>query len=66
MQLSNLSSKIAFAEKKATENYTKLLSRYPKNIRVLRDYARFLDEVVSDEKLAQKVSVTKYLSPYHF
>lgn len=54
LQLSNLSSKIAFAEKKATENYTKLLARYPKNIRVLRDYARFLDEVVSDEKLAQK------------
>jgi hypothetical protein len=56
MQLSTLSSKIAFAEKKASENYTKLLTRYPKNIRVLRDYARFLDEVASDEKLAHQVS----------
>lgn len=52
MQLSTLSSKIAFAEKKASESYAKLLQRYPKNIRVLRDYARFLDEVSSDEKMA--------------
>lgn len=54
-ELSELTNKIAMAEKRAMEQYTKLLSNHSKNVRVLRDYARFLDEVVLDESAAAEV-----------
>lgn len=70
--LSALSGKIARAEKSAMENYHKLIQKYPKNItyelaniifmfilifhRVLRDYARFVEEILRDDKTAHVVS----------
>lgn len=62
MQLSVLSSKIALAEKKATEQYARLLSNHPKNVSVLRDYAKFLDEVILDERAAYEISFSFFLS----
>lgn len=59
MQLSVLSGKIAYAEKKAAEHYSKLLTNHPKNVRTLRDYAKFLDEVVQDESGAHEISLLK-------
>lgn len=54
-ELSQLSAKIATSETKASEHYDQLLSRYPNNVRGLRDYARFVDEMLNDNKTAQKI-----------
>lgn len=55
MDLSSLSSKIAEAEKRTAEQYTKLLESHPKNVRLLRDYARFLEEIASNERGAYEM-----------
>lgn len=55
MQLSLLSSKIAMAQKKADEHYTKLLKAHPKNVAVLRDYAKYLEEIALDERGASEI-----------
>lgn len=53
--LSEISGKIATSEMKAGEAYDKLLSHYPNNVRGLRDFARFVDEILSDSKTAHKI-----------
>eukprot|EP01133_Synstelium_polycarpum_P016985 gene16985-20213_t len=47
-RLSDLSGKIANSETKASEQYERLLGLNPNSVRVLRDYAQFVDEVVKD------------------
>lgn len=55
MELSALATKIATAERKTAEYYNTLLAIYPKNFRVLREYARFLEEIVRDDKAAREM-----------
>lgn len=55
LELSDLSSNIATAQKKASDTYLKLIHHHPRNIRILRDYARFLDEIVNDEHSAHEM-----------
>ncbi|EGG16512.1 hypothetical protein DFA_09050 [Cavenderia fasciculata] len=54
-QLSTLSGKIATTETKATEQYERLLGLNPNSVRVIRDYAQFVEEVVRDRDFAFKL-----------
>eukprot|EP01133_Synstelium_polycarpum_P002896 gene2896-3326_t len=55
-RLSSLSSKIASAERKASEQYERLVSLNPSSVRVLRDYSHFLEEVVRDSDMAFRLA----------
>ncbi|EGG21914.1 hypothetical protein DFA_01800 [Cavenderia fasciculata] len=72
--LSTLSGKIATSETRATEQYERLLGLNPNSVRVIRDYAQFVEEVVRDRdhsfKLAKKAdtiedNMSKSLSIEH-
>ncbi|KAK9830511.1 hypothetical protein WJX72_012148 [[Myrmecia] bisecta] len=43
------------SEKRAYQTYQDVLERYPKSIKLLRSYARFLEEVKNDPHAAQRV-----------
>ncbi|KAK9807619.1 hypothetical protein WJX72_004477 [[Myrmecia] bisecta] len=47
---------IEASEKRAYQTYQDVLERYPKSIKLLRSYARFLEEVKNDPHAAQRVN----------
>ncbi|EFA78491.1 HAT repeat-containing protein [Heterostelium album PN500] len=54
-RLSQLSGKIADTETKATDQYERLLSLNPSSVRVIRDYAQFIEEIVKDKDRAVRL-----------
>ncbi|CAG9461681.1 unnamed protein product [Pedinophyceae sp. YPF-701] len=45
-------ARVEKAETRADANYRAMMERYPRNVKVLRSYARFLDEVQGNPQLA--------------
>eukprot|EP01112_Ceratiomyxa_fruticulosa_P015959 TRINITY_DN4782_c0_g1_i3.p1 TRINITY_DN4782_c0_g1~~TRINITY_DN4782_c0_g1_i3.p1 ORF type:complete len:1291 (-),score=264.30 TRINITY_DN4782_c0_g1_i3:223-3642(-) len=54
-KLSTLSGKIGESEKRALDSYEVLLQQHGESPRIVRDYARFIEEVVQDPLLAQRL-----------